>query len=616
MLLYRKALAALTALTMLATLPLNGYVAGEGGNSGESAAGTTYYVDSAAGNDSNSGTSENAAWSSLDKVSQTAFRPGDRILLKADSIWNGQQLYLEDSGTAALPIIVDVYGSGDKPIINGLGLTQEKYNATRVPVDYQGTYSCATVLVKNAQYVEINNLKVTNKVNGLPEGANNTSLMGICALNENAGVLHHIHIKDCEVFDVNSFVPADDSRGKSTGGIIARVSDGGNAYQQAVASGWHDLQIVGNYVHDVGREGIYLHTDFCARPLVGGGEGSQDMVFSHDVQISNNIVGNIKGDGIVVIATDNALVEHNYVENCGLLTMSTNTYHAGVWVWDADYTVFQFNEVAGTKGVYPHDGQAFDFDYGTSGNLYQYNFTHDNEGGWLLNCAPDGASWGLDDPYGNYNQKYSDNNVARYNISQDDGWKNGAQLIEGYGPIRNLRIHNNTFYMSKTEASGSVLAVAFETNRPAQNVYIYNNIFYTKPVETKVTFLTQNNVHYFNNCYYGATPSGKNWDRTTSVQADPLFAGTPGTATGLDAADCYKLSAASPCIGAGIDADTNPTLFPAIINSSECGNPDHSAVGPIPQASPEISAALFDYYGNAVTSTNTPNIGADSFNGV
>lgn len=606
----------MTALALFLALPLNAHAIGTGENADNPVGGTTYYVDSASGSDSNSGTSESAAWNSLDKVSQTNFLPGDQILLKAGSIWNGQQLYLDDSGTSAAPIVVDIYGTGDKPIINGLGLTQDQYHATRVPVDYQGTYSCATVLIKNAQYVEINNLKVTNKINGLPEGVNNTSLMGICALNENAGILHHIHISACEVFDVNSFVPADDSRGKSTGGIITRVSDGGNAYQEAVASGWNDLQIINNNVHDVGREGIYMHTDFSARPLVGGGEGSQDMVFSHNVQISNNVVRDIKGDGIVVIATDNALVEHNYVENCGLLTMSTNTYHAGVWVWDADNTVFQFNEVAGTKGVYPHDGQAFDFDYGTNGNLYQYNFTHDNEGGWLLNCAPDGAAWGLDDPYGNYNQKYSDNNVARYNISQDDGWKNGAQLIEGYGPIRNLRIHNNTFYMSRSEASGTALVVAFETGRPAQNVYIYNNIFYTKPIESRVSFLTQENVHYYNNCYYGATPSGNNWDRSTSVREDPKFAGTPGSATGLDAADCYQLSENSPCIGAGVDADGNPTLFPAIINSSDCGNPDHSSVGPIAQASPQVLAALLDYYGNSLAGGNSINIGADSSNGI
>lgn len=600
-----KLISVALAATMLFTMPVYAAekeaVPVEGG-------GMAYYVDSRMGDDSSAGTSEDQAWRSLDRVSQTQFQPGDHILLKAGSIWNGQQLYLDDSGTTDSPIVVDLYGQGEKPILNGLGLTAEKYDETRVPVDYAGDYSCATVLVKNAEFVEVNNLKVTNQISGLPTGINNTSLMGICLYNEEAGFLEHLYVRDCEVSDVNSFVPADDSRGKSTGGIITRVSDGGKPYQQAVPSGWRDLQITGNNIHDVGREGIYMHTDFSARPLVGGGEGSQDAVFSSGVQISNNRVTDIWGDGIVVIGTDDALVEYNYAENCGLLTMSTNTYHVGVWVWGADNTVFQFNEVVGTKGVYPQDGQAFDFDYGTSGNLYQYNFTHDNEGGWLLNCAPDGAGWGLEGPYKEYNQKYSDNNVARYNISQNDGFRNGGQLIQGYGAIRNLRIHNNTFYMGK--AQGSAKAVAFETGRPAQNVYVYNNIFYTQPVASKISFLTQNNVHYFNNCYYGAKPSGGNWDSGTSVQADPMFAGTPGTATGLNAADCYRLNAKSPCLEAGIDAEANPDLFPAAVDNAACGYPDKSHLGPIPQADPQIGPAAQDYFGNPLTSGTVPNIGA------
>ncbi|KHF29273.1 hypothetical protein VQ056_12095 [Paenibacillus sp. JTLBN-2024] len=47
------------------------------------AAGTTYYVDSLGGDDGNSGTSENSAWKSLDKVNATTFAPGDKILFKA-----------------------------------------------------------------------------------------------------------------------------------------------------------------------------------------------------------------------------------------------------------------------------------------------------------------------------------------------------------------------------------------------------------------------------------------------------------------------------------------------------------------------------------------------------
>jgi hypothetical protein len=48
---------------------------------------TTYYVDAASGSDTNSGTSESAAWKTIAKVSGISFAPGDRILFKRGGIW-------------------------------------------------------------------------------------------------------------------------------------------------------------------------------------------------------------------------------------------------------------------------------------------------------------------------------------------------------------------------------------------------------------------------------------------------------------------------------------------------------------------------------------------------
>ena len=69
--------------------------------------GTTYYVDSTIGDDSNSGTSPETPWKSLDKVTATTFLPGDTILLKSGSVWNGEWLWPKGSGTADAPIKID-----------------------------------------------------------------------------------------------------------------------------------------------------------------------------------------------------------------------------------------------------------------------------------------------------------------------------------------------------------------------------------------------------------------------------------------------------------------------------------------------------------------------------
>lgn len=56
----------------------------------EQSAGRTYYVDSAGGDDSNSGTSHGNAWKSLVRINSfRTFGPGDRILLKAGSMFQG-----------------------------------------------------------------------------------------------------------------------------------------------------------------------------------------------------------------------------------------------------------------------------------------------------------------------------------------------------------------------------------------------------------------------------------------------------------------------------------------------------------------------------------------------
>ena len=85
----------------------------------------TYYVDSVGGHDSYSGRSPEKAWKSLEKVNQQVFQPGDKILFYAGTNYNGQ-LKPQGNGTEEAPIIIDRYGEGVKPSINGKG----QYEAT------------------------------------------------------------------------------------------------------------------------------------------------------------------------------------------------------------------------------------------------------------------------------------------------------------------------------------------------------------------------------------------------------------------------------------------------------------------------------------------------------
>ena len=80
------------------------------------ASGTTYYVDSVNGSDSNSGTSPENAWKSLDKAASVTYSAGDKILLKRGAVFDSV-FATRGSGTAQAPITVSCYGEGDLPVI-------------------------------------------------------------------------------------------------------------------------------------------------------------------------------------------------------------------------------------------------------------------------------------------------------------------------------------------------------------------------------------------------------------------------------------------------------------------------------------------------------------------
>lgn len=106
--------------------------------------GETYYMDSITGDDSNGGTSPRRAWKTLARLNEQQFNPGDRILFKAGTEYIGS-FHPKGSGTEELPIVVDKYGKGDKPILNGDG--QELY----------------TILLADNDHWNIKNLEIMNK---------------------------------------------------------------------------------------------------------------------------------------------------------------------------------------------------------------------------------------------------------------------------------------------------------------------------------------------------------------------------------------------------------------------------------------------------------------------
>lgn len=321
------------------------------------AEGTTYYVDAVNGNDNNSGTSVGAAWKTLEKVNETTFTAGDKILFKAGCSWVGQ-LYPKGSGANGSPIIIDKYGTGANPVIIG--------NTDTSP-------DGAAVLLKHQQYWEIRNLEITN-----PSGR-----LGVKVYTSTSGISSYIKLINLTVHNVNG--PQANIDERDFGGIY--IANG----SKVAGSRFDNVIISGCNVYDIKVIGIQTST-----ALTDTGNRFTNM------KISDTIVHDCGQDGIILRAADYAVIEYTTVYRTGLDGLR---YTAGIWAKTSNGVIIQHCEsYQNTDGVYD-DGMAFDFDIDVDNSILQYCYSHDNEGGFWMSCP------GVETNTGN---------IVRYNISQND----------------------------------------------------------------------------------------------------------------------------------------------------------------------------------------------------
>ena len=322
----------------------------------------TFYVDSAHGNDTNPGTAIATPWKTLAKVSATEFKPGDRILLRSGAVWH-EQLAPRGSGSATAPIVFDRYGDGPRPRLEGQGTIDD------------------VILLRNVQQIEVHNLEITN------HGAEPAVRRGVHVVLDNFGTAQHIVVAGLYIHDVNGT-----NEKKDNGGIIFTTNG------PVTPSRFDDLRIEDNIVWKVDRSAIAAQSYHWAR---------NHWFPSLHVVIRGNYVDDIGGDGIVPWATDGALVEYNIARNCN---RRAGTFNAGIWQWSTDNTLLQFNEASFTHDT--RDGEGFDSDYNSRGTIFQYNYSHDNEGGFMLICSP-----GQRNPVQNIGNTGT---IVRRNISHND----------------------------------------------------------------------------------------------------------------------------------------------------------------------------------------------------
>ncbi|MFI1468370.1 right-handed parallel beta-helix repeat-containing protein [Streptomyces wuyuanensis] len=443
--------------------------------------GTTYYLDCLHGSDTSPGTSDDAPWRSLAKASRT-YGPGDRLLLRRGRTCTGV-LAPTGSGTAARPISVDAYGRGAKPRIEGAGAR-------------------AAVLLLDVEGWELRNLDISNT--GAPTTTDRRA--GLLVRLTDHGVGRHYVVDGVDVHDVNG---ADFKDPDPSGGILFSVTG------SAAPTRFDDVRIADSTVRRVDRTGIGTSSTWGRRPEHPNGPGTSWEAIT-GLRIQRNEVTDVGGDGIVVQTAKGALVEHNHVDG---FNMRSAGYNAGVWAWNSDEVLYQYNEVTGGHGTL--DSMAYDIDGGNNRNVYQYNYSHDNEGGFLLVCNGSGMT--------------SSGNRVRHNISVND-----RNTMAPYGVISvvcgattDTQVHGNTVV---TDEPGTAL---ISDNGPG-GVTFRNNVLVGAADGSPIR--DSRNV-YENNLYWRTSQPRD----ATGITADPLFASPFPAST-----DGVRLRPGSPAIGAGL----------------------------------------------------------------
>jgi len=77
------------------------------------------YIDNTLGSDLNDGYSPSRAWKTLSKINSESLGPGDTALLKRGEVWI-ENLTITTSGNSSDKLLIDAYGSGERPQLQGL----------------------------------------------------------------------------------------------------------------------------------------------------------------------------------------------------------------------------------------------------------------------------------------------------------------------------------------------------------------------------------------------------------------------------------------------------------------------------------------------------------------
>lgn len=420
-----------------------------------------YHVSASGGNDEADGLSEYTAWKSLKNLKNISLEAGDSLLFQ-----RGESFYcvleLSAHGTSKSPVVVSSYGKGEKPII--------------VAPDS----SLYTILIRNSSFLSVQNLEIVNK--GTTRIPNRTGVKVLC---EEYGASKCIKLQKLDIRDVNGSLVKKDGGGS---GILIE-----NKWKE-VESFYDSLLIEDCTIRRCERNAMIWHAPWSR---------NQKWVPSINTVVRRNLIEEVPGDGIVPIGCDGAIIEYNLMRNCPA-TLPDTEAAAGIWPWSCDNTVIQFNEVSDHKA--PWDAQGFDADYNCQNTTIRYNYSHDNDGGFLLVCDA-GTEMSSKDNIGNIGTKaygnLSVNDAIRTRMTRSGIF---SPTIHIAGPVKNTSITNNILFVGEKPDNFEVDKSIINSDNwggYADNTLFKENVFYV--MEPSTIKLSKSTNNQFEGNYYLGT---------------------------------------------------------------------------------------------------------------
>ncbi len=530
----------------------------------------TFYVDSTLGSDTNDGATPETAIASIDKLNTITYLPGDSILFKKGETFTGC-FQPKGSGTAEAPVTIGSYGDENaaRPkLMPGPDWTVPYIMSANAMV--RNAKVNYVIRFYNVEYWEVSGLEIMdpNSEAYLTRGsdvyignsANDVYRSGITIQAEDIGILEHFYIDNVII---HGFHGPGTNIGKTSGGITMNVITNESRNRElSIPTQINDIRITNCEIYDVGRSGINFLTPWSFRteekwgPFDYGTRG-YDYLPYEDFYMANNYIHDIDGDGTIIDNCSGAVAEYNLVTRCCLRPATEGGGAAvGLFNWNSDDTVFQFNEVydikAGSGASASNDSQGIEIDALNDRTWVQYNYVHDNAGGFMMLCN-------VSDNYRSFD------GIIRYNISQNDYAHPRQGMFDIYSANYGTEVYNNTFYMTERALRpNSDEIFLFSAAGAYDTMKFYNNIFYYDgAVPAAANKFADSVIDWQSNIFYGFTNLPENDNPgTPNLNTDPKLKAAGTGATGSYPGDivdlsCYHTEADSPAVNAGVPMENN-----------------------------------------------------------